>query len=297
VPGRSESDVSGPAVRLGFVANPFSLPFARAVDRSYFDQAGLAVTVERFANGSAVSAALAEGTIDAGVSGHLQTLLAGVGADRQVFVAPLGFEEAPDHLPITLLGAPGVSDAHGLEGHQVAVSALGAISELQLRIFMEASGADYRSLRLAAMPFGEMGEALSSGRVGAASVPEPFASTLIESGVGHLLDRGSLSRGLHAGERAMIAGLAAKASWVSAHPEAVSRVTDALGRAIDDLAGDGGEAAAMLAGLTAAATPIAGMQTPAFDRHLEAPDLQRVFDLALKHGLLGEQVDGALLLA
>jgi NitT/TauT family transport system substrate-binding protein len=284
-------------IRLGFVANPFSLPFSLALDRGYFADAGLEAEVERFANGSAASAALAEGSIDAGVSGHLQTLLAGSGDDRQVFIAPLGFEEAPDHLPITLIGGDGVFGAGELEGQKIAVSALGAISELQLRIFMDEEGAHYESTQLVAMPFREMGAALRQGEVVAASVPEPFASVLIGEGIGRIIDRGSLSRGLRPGERALIAGLASKASWTAKEPDEARRLSDAIGRAIDELRNDPGLAVSMMAGQVEGGVDPSDMQAPRFDRHLERSDLQRVFDLAHTHGLLPASPDATPLIA
>jgi NitT/TauT family transport system substrate-binding protein len=283
-------------IRLGFVANPFSLPFTLALERGYFVAAGLDVEVERFANGSAASAALADGTIEVGVSGHLQTLLIGSGEARQVFLAPLGFEASPDHLPITLIARDGIAGAPGLEGQSIAVSALGAISELQLRIFMHEAGADYDSVRLVAMPFREMGEAFASGSVGAASVPEPFASVLTGEGVGRIIDRGSLSSGLKPGQRAMIAGVASKADWAAADPGGVRGIADAIGLAIDDLAADPTLGVSMMAGQIGGNVDTSLMQAPLFDRHLDVADLQRVFDLAHAHGLLPSSPDAGPLI-
>jgi NitT/TauT family transport system substrate-binding protein len=284
-------------IRLGFVANPFSLPFSLALERGYFSAAGLEVEVTRFANGSAASAALSDGSIDAGVSGHLQTLLAGSGDGRQVFVTPLGFEEAPRHLPITLMGIEAVATARDLEGRRIGVSALGAISELQLRIFMHSGQADYDRVQLVAMPFQEMGGALRGGSIGAASVPEPFASVLASEGVARVIDRGSLSHGLHPGERAMIAGVACKASWVASEPGAVERLSDALGQAVDDLRDDTQLAVSMMAGQVEGDVDTTSMQAPLFDRQLDSRDLQRVFDLAHAHGLLPRLPDATPLIA
>jgi NitT/TauT family transport system substrate-binding protein len=283
-------------IRLGFVANPFSLPFTLALERGYFVTAGLEVEVERFANGSAASAALADGTIEVGVSGHLQTLLIGSGEDRQVFLAPLGFEASPDHLPITLIARDGIDGARDLEGQPIAVSALGAISELQLRIFMHDQGADYDSVQLVAMPFREMGAAFASGSVAAASVPEPFASVLTAAGVGRIIDRGSLSSGLKPGNRAMIAGVASKADWAAADPEAVRGIADAIGLAIDDLAANPTLGVSMMAGQIGGAVDTSLMQPPLFDRHLDVADLEVVFDLAHAHGLLPDSPDASALI-
>jgi NitT/TauT family transport system substrate-binding protein len=293
----STTDSARP-LRLGYVANPFSLPIVVAQERSYFAEAGVDLEMETFPNGSAATAALNAGTIDLGVSGHLQTLMAARGPLKQVFVVPLGFEEAPGHLPVALLGGQGVTSATDLEGRSVAVSAVGAISELQLRIFMAAEGASYDALSLSPMPFREMGAALESGAVAAASAPEPFASLLLAEGLGRVIDRGSLSRALRPGERAMVAGLVAGEAWVASQPALVERVVGAVGRAIDDLRDDLGLAGIRM--VTAAGVEgvrAAGLQTPRFDRHLDTSDLQRVFDLALTHGLIDQPADASELIA
>jgi NitT/TauT family transport system substrate-binding protein len=255
-------------VRFGHVSNPFSRPVELAVERGYFDKAGVELELTRYANGSAAAAALAAGEIDAGVGGHVQTLGAG-----QVFFAPLGFEEAPGHLPIALVVRPGLTSGRELEGSAVGMSARGAISELQLRIYMRAEGAAYETLHLEAMPFAELAEAMRSGAIAAASAPEPFATQLVADSLGVVIDRGSLSRGVGPGERALITGLAAERVWVEANGDAAHRLADAVGRAVDELAGD--------------ETP----NTPRFSRRLDAAELQRVYDLAFEHGLLEQRAD------
>ena len=90
-----------------YVANPFSLPVVIAGRSGATSPWAVSASrSRRFPNGSAATLALVRGTIDLGVSGHLQTLQAARGPLKQVFIAPLGFEEAPDHLPVALL-APG----------------------------------------------------------------------------------------------------------------------------------------------------------------------------------------------
>ena len=129
------------AVRFGQVANPFSRPVTLALERGYFEDAGVELDVTSFPNGSVMSAAMARGEVDAGVGGHLQTL----DHPGQVFFGPLGFERAPDHLPIALVSS--VGSGRELEGKAVGVSARAAISELQLRIYMAGEGAEFERLR------------------------------------------------------------------------------------------------------------------------------------------------------
>ncbi len=263
------------AVRFGQVPNPFSQPVAVALERGYFDDAGVELEVTPFANGSAMSAAMGRGEVDVGVGGHLQTLETG----GQVFFAPLGFERAPDRLPIALVST--VGSARELEGRAVGVSARAAISELQLRIYMAGEGAAFEQLTLETMPFREMGDAFRSGTIVAASAPDPFAVALERDGHGRIVDRGSLSTALPVGERVMIAGLAAEATWLERNRETARRLAEATGRAIDDLAD----------------VPDEPLHVPLFDRLLEPGDLQRVYDLAFEHGLIGRQANAGDLIS
>jgi NitT/TauT family transport system substrate-binding protein len=272
-------------VRFGHVANPFSAPVRLALERGYFDDAGVALELTTFANGSLASAALAAGEVELAVGGHIQTLVATLGGAAQLFIGPLGFERSPDHLPIALVARAGVSSGRELEGAVVGMSARGAISELQLRIFMGAEGAEFESLELRAMPFDELAGALGAGEVAAASCPDPLAARLVREGLGRVIDRGSLSRALAGGERAMITGIAASRPWLQANEDAARAVLGAVGRAI-------GEAAA-----EAPAEVPAGEHAPLFDSRLQAADLQLVFDLAFEHGLVEHAATASELIA
>jgi NitT/TauT family transport system substrate-binding protein len=251
---------------------------AAALERGYLADAGVELELITYANGSKMSDALARGEVEIGVGGHIQTLVATLAGADQVFIGPLGFERSPDHLPIALLAGGEVRAGRELEGSSVGVSAIAAISELQLRIYMRAEGANYRALTLRAMPFGELGAAFARGEIAAASAPDPFAAQLVQDGLARIIDRGSMSRALAGGERVMIAGLAASRAWVASHRRAAKSVLDGVSRAIDDLR---------------AARPSTppDRHAPYFDRRLEAGDLQPVFDLAYEHGLTARPAD------
>lgn len=280
-------------MRFGFVPNPFALPYLAALDRGYFDEEGVILEALSFANGSRVAAALSEGRIDCGVGGHLQTLGAVVGGDDQVFISPLAFEAPPDHLAISLVvGKVALRSARDLEGKTVACSARGAISELQLRILMDAAGGDYRAVNVAVMPFASMEEALRRGEIAAASVVEPFAAQMAANGTGRVFDRGSLSTALKAGERCMITGVVAKRGWIERDRSAAQAVVRAMQRGIAFLLDDERAARRMMAGyggMPPAKTEEARL--PAFFPDLRRSDLQLAFDLAAKFGLVPRVVD------
>ncbi len=219
-PASRDDGAARSQIRIGHVPNPFALPYLVALERGFFADEGLQVDDTRVSNGSVIADALARGELDVGTGGHLQTAAAVAAGSDQAFIAPLGFERAPDHLCIVLVSRRDRARSLGeLAGRTVAVSARGAISELQLRIAL--AGARVRTV---AMPFSRMRDALAAGEVDAASVVEPFASVLAQDPALMVLDRGSLSGALPAGERVLIVGLVATRSWIAAKPDAVRHI-------------------------------------------------------------------------
>jgi NitT/TauT family transport system substrate-binding protein len=287
------------AVRFGFVPNPFAVPYYAALKYDRFTALGVRIEETRFNNGSALAEALAAREIDCGVGGHLQTLAAVLAGHDQVFIAPLAFEEPPHHLCICLVaGSDDLRSGVDLQGKAVAFSARGAMSDLQLRLYMSASRADFQTVRIVTMPFARMREALANGSVAAASVVEPFVSVVVASGAGRLIDRGSLSSRLTPGKRALITGVVSDRGWLSEHPLTAARVARAVTHGIDIVRRDGEVARRMIAEFTGVAPDtVSRMQLPAFYPDLQAGDLQLVFDLATAFGLVERSVDAAELIA
>jgi NitT/TauT family transport system substrate-binding protein len=242
-----------------------------------FEAAGLKMAVKRFRNGSEVAAGIERGELDVGLSGHLQTLSSALGGSGQVFFAPLGFEESPDHLPVTIV-VRADKTLSGLEsGATIAMSARAAISDLQLRIFCTAEGLPYESFRIVTMPFGEMAGALQRAEIEAASVPDPFAREIVAAGVGIVVDRGTLSREMPARSRVMITGLVSTRHWIVAHRELARRLRTAVAEAVTSWA---------QASSVAQPKDLTEVQAPSFHTELHADDLQLAYDLAAREGIV-----------
>jgi len=276
-------------LRIGFVPNLFAVACHAAIAQGFFGAAATELQIVEYTNGSRAAEALDRGDIDCTVGGHLQTITAAERGSDQVFLAPLAFEEPPDHTCISLLGRPGgPSSTAELAGARIAVSAVGAISELQLRVIMDCVGSDYDSLDLLAMPFADMATALRDGTVDAASVAEPFVSQFLENGTARLLDHGSLSRIPKSGQRVMITGLVARRAWTRTHREAARAVVDAVRKGIRFVREHDADTRRMIADYTRIPRQSADAMTlPAFHACLAGEDLQLVVDLAAKFGMIG----------
>jgi len=279
-------------VRLGLIPNPFGVAGYAAMERGFFADEGIEVEATTLRNGSQVADALSQGDLDCGVGGHLQTLEAVIRGDDQVFISPLSFEQQPDHLCICLVARQStVRSAKDLEGKTIALNVRGPISDLQLKIVMHAAGGDYHKAKVVVMPFEGMKEALARGEIDAASVVEPFASQLVDDGLGAIIDEGSLSGMLKPGDRVMITGLVTHRSWVDGHRTTAQAVARAVRRGIAFVQQDGAAARRIISGYTGVPPQIVKrMRLPAFDSVLNPPDLQTAFDLAAKFGIVSRRL-------
>ncbi len=218
---------------------------------------------------------LDRGELDAGLGGHLQTLAGALAGSDQSFFAAVGFEESPDHLPVTMVvGTRGPMKGIS-NGATIAMSARAAISDLQLRIYATAEDIDYSSLKIVTMPFAEMNAALLNGDVDAVSAPDPFASQIESSGAGRIVDRGTLSRRMPEGGRVMITGLVSTKRWIEDHCDLATRVADVVERVVAEVPARGDDRSADVQ-----------VQEPIFDARLNSDDLQLAFDLAAEYGVV-----------
>ena len=156
-----------------------------------------------------------------------------------------------------------------------------------MRIFAAAEGIDYSSLTIVTMPFAQMHAALANGEVDAASVPDPFATQIERAGEGTIVDRGTLSKKMPAGDRVMITGLVAKRRWIEDHRDLAARIAEVVGQVIADrppVAGVGESVNARV-------------HEPTFDVRLHPEDLQLAFDLAADFGVVSGRLAAEDLIA
>jgi NitT/TauT family transport system substrate-binding protein len=252
----------------------------RAFEDGELAAAGIDVAVGYFRNGSEVADLLDRGELDAGLGGHLQTLAASLAGSDQRFFAGVGFEQTPGHLPVAMVVATLGATKGFANGATIAMSARAAISDLQLRIFANTQGVDYFSLNIITMPFPKMQVAFGEGQIDAASVPDPFASQIERSGIGRIVDRGTLSRQMPAAGRVMITGLVSTKRWIEQHADLASGFADVIKRVIAFAPARDDDSAII----------DAGVQEPIFDTRLRPEDLQLAFDLAADYGVVSGHV-------
>jgi NitT/TauT family transport system substrate-binding protein len=179
-PGRALAQ--NPTVRIGATANDTYAEAYYAQDKGFFSSAGLTVELTTFTNGAAVSAAVAAGALDAGISNPVQ--IANAVAHGIPFVFFAGGALYSTAAPTTVLCVANdgkIRTPKDFAGQTIAISALKDITDLAKTVYLRKNGVDPETVRSIELPFAEMGPALERGTVAGAVISEPSLTNAVES--------------------------------------------------------------------------------------------------------------------
>ncbi|GER23187.1 hypothetical protein NCCP1664_16830 [Zafaria cholistanensis] len=149
--------------------------------QGYFEEEGLKLNIEFGQGSAAMIPSLLNGQFDMLYGGSVNMVqAAGQGLPIQA-VAVGGRStgvEGEDHGGVLVLPESGIENAAGLEGKKVAVNALRGLHEVSLWASIRKAGGDPKKVTFLEMPLADMGAALESGRIDAASTSEPFLGVI-----------------------------------------------------------------------------------------------------------------------
>ncbi|HXF35147.1 MAG TPA: ABC transporter substrate-binding protein [Candidatus Acidoferrales bacterium] len=172
-----------PTLKVAATANDTYAEAYYAVDMGFFKKAGLNVDLQTFANGAAVSTAVAAGAADVGISNPVQLANAFSHGAPFTLVAGGGMyaTDAPTTVMCVAKNSP-FKVAKDLEGKTIAISALRDLTQLGAVAWLSQNGADTSKMKFVEMPFAEMGPALARGTVDAAVISEPSLTAAKDAG-------------------------------------------------------------------------------------------------------------------
>jgi NitT/TauT family transport system substrate-binding protein len=181
-----------------------------AVDRGFFEQEGIEVSVQASQGGAEAIPALVSGDVQVAGSNAVSVLLATTqGLDLRI-VAPGTFARPEEDFSAIMAAKDGpIRRPQDLEGKQLAVNTLKNITEVTVREALAKEGADPSALRLTELPFPEMAQAVAKGDVDAAFLIEPFVTAAKREGLRVLVSPYNATRpGLQIGSYVVQAGFA-----------------------------------------------------------------------------------------
>ncbi len=289
--GDSAAAASGDHVAITIGVSPSTASAAAYLaQQKEFGEQGLDVTMATIQSGAEAVPRLLNGELAFALGDAAGTITAasngvGVSATGVATVSPS--DPAQDYSSI-VASNPDLKGPADLSGHTVAVNQLNGIAELTAKAAIDSQGGDSSAVQFVELPFPQMTDAVTAGRVDAALVVEPFLSAAKGAGLHVVL----------APQAYAVAGLpstifVASQAYANENPDIVKRFNTAVGQAAARANADPA-LARQIAG-TYTQIPAATLSTIALPIYAEnAGDVQglhQLLELMNKYSMLEQQPD------
>ena len=250
-----------------------------ASDLGYFREAGLDVDVTVLANGAAVAAAVASGAQDIGEANLVSLASAHANGIPFVVLAPAGnyTSKAPTTVAIASKSSP-LKLAKELEGKTVGVVAIKDITQIGISSWIDKTGGNLASVKFVEIPQSAMCTAVTSGRIEAGVVSEPFLSIALANGCRVLAPcHDTIAKDF------LVGAWFANAGWASDHADQVARFRAVIAKTARWANRHHTESKAILEKYTKATIP-AGMARVPFPDTLDPVQMQPLISAAARYG-------------
>jgi NitT/TauT family transport system substrate-binding protein len=282
---------SSPPVTLHLGSNAADdvTPVLWAQHSGMFAKAGLAVEIEKFTAGSAVTAAVVGGALDVGKSSLLPLISARSRGVPLQLIAPgeLWLSEDPISGMVVPKDSPVIS-AKDLNGKTLATPALRDIIETSSRAWIDANGGDSKTVHFIELPSSAVLAALLDGRIAAATLSNPYFGTVVASGKVRILGRPEDA----IAKRFMITGWFATESAIEKNRDALVKFVQIIGQAATYTNAHHSETVPITApfwGLDPAV--LAGMTRAYVGTFVDPKEIQPLIDVAVKYGNIEKPID------
>jgi NitT/TauT family transport system substrate-binding protein len=281
-------------LRVGSVAADTYAGGYYALDLGLFDKAGLSVEITPFANGAAMAAAAAGGSIDVGI-GDATELANGISRGIP-FVLIAGGGVYASAAPTTTLCVAKTSTfakASDLEGQTVGVVSLVSLMSAGVKSWLTQNGADITKIKFVEMPFPQMPGALSRGALQAATLSEPIMSDALAA------DAKIFGKPYDAiAKQFYISDWFTTRDWLAKNPDIAKRFVGAIYDAARWANTHHDESAAILSKYTKIDVDrIKRMNRSGYATDLKSAMIQPVLDTAFKYKALGTQTAAPTMIA
>jgi NitT/TauT family transport system substrate-binding protein len=265
------------------------------VDEGIFEDHGLDVELELAQGGAAVVPAVVSGEYQFGFSNVASLLVANSQGLPLKIVAPGNFSTGDPESDIgAVLTMPdsGIESPADLAGKNVAVNTLNNIGDVTVSEVVEQAGGDPEEISFVEMGFPDMPAALAGGQVDAAWILEPFRTIAMDQGAEVVTHNFA-----DVDPEMMIAAYFTTAEYAESEPEIYESFTAGMKESLTFAEENPDAARAILSTYTEIDPAVQEkMVMPRFSPEVNADSVQQLADLALKYGLVTEDVDVEALL-
>lgn len=225
------------------------------VQKGFFAEHGLTLTVVQQQGGAAIIPGLVSGDLQFGGSNVVSMLLARDRGLKVQIVAPgtsVGADPGKDFSAVVVAGDSRIAAAKDLRGKTVAVNTFKNVNEIVLKSYLESHGVEPAALKYVELGFPDMLAAVTRHRVDAALVIEPFVTVAQSQGARVLFHpyveaKPNLSIGTYSATEKYVHGnpavvtafrqaTAQTAAHITAHPDEYRAALPKLAKVQADLA-------------------------------------------------------------
>lgn len=280
----SLAQTPSPTIRIGAAPDDQGRPLLYAAQSGMFKKAGLNVEIVKLANGSAVAAAIAGGSLELGKGSSLSPVQGYAKGIKFVVVANLAnySSAAPDTALIVLRDAP-IKTPKDLVGKTIGVAGLEDLNTLSIYAWLDKNGLQASQVHFVEMPYSAAPAALEQHRIDATVALEPLYSAAMATGKFRVLAHPWSA----IANRFSDAVLYGNASWINAHRDTVVKLNQVLHDAAVYVSAHQSETthiAAAYGGFDS--SKLKDFHPPAWATDLQPGDLQPTIDDAAKYKMI-----------
>lgn len=272
-------------VKLGYMKIVDNASLFVASEKGFFKKEGLEFEVVPMVGGAAIAPAVASGDLQIGWSNVISLYQAHV--ERFDFKLISGGAtnvkgNNDTHAILVRKGSP-IKTAKDLEGKTLAVNNLNNIVHLMAMAWLDKNGANPAKVKFVEIPFPQMEAALTSEKVDAVSVHEPFVAAATGRGAARVLAH-------NWGEvvpKFLIASWFASDKWIQKNRDVARSFVRAVNQGIDAINADiGGTRELMVKWTGLSPDLVKQVALPIFEKGISERDIQVTIDLTHKHKLI-----------
>jgi NitT/TauT family transport system substrate-binding protein len=147
-----------------------------AIEKGYFAEQGLKVTVKSLASGAAALPGLANNELQFSMGNYVSFFAAQTAGTLDIKLVADAYQARPGMFLIMVSRGSPIQGPLDLAGKKVAVNARANVAELTTRSVLQSAGVDLAKVAFVPIPFPEMAAALANRTVDAAFMVEPYVT-------------------------------------------------------------------------------------------------------------------------
>ncbi|MBF8190437.1 ABC transporter substrate-binding protein [Nonomuraea sp. K274] len=278
---------------VGVVPVPSSAPLFIAERRGFFKAEGLTVKTEIIQAPQAVMPKILNGSMDAFLTSYVSLMAINDSGAARLKLLQHSQEAAPGVAGVVVAKGSPITTAAGLKDRTIAVNVLQALGQTLTNAHLQAAGLKPEDVKYVPVQFADQLAALSSGKVDAAWLVEPFLTAAKKSGATQVIDT---TDGVTAG--VPIDGWGVTEDWLAANPKTAAAFHRALAKAQEIAGADRKAIDEVVPAYTQIpADAAAAMTLGEFSMEADPAAVRKLADLLHGYGYLKAKVDVAGLFA